>query len=63
MLPIAELSSGEQAHRFVRGLTLAHFDATLRQINTADRFLSGDVEATLAIRGVEAFIHQDIATN
>jgi len=53
MRPIAELSSGEQAHTFVRGLTLAHFDATLRQMNTADRFLSGDVEATLASRGVD----------
>jgi dienelactone hydrolase len=53
MRPIAELSSGEEAHTFVRGLSLAHFDATLRHVNAADRFLSGDVEATLASRGVE----------
>ena len=30
MQPISELCSGEQAHRFVRGLTLAHLDAALR---------------------------------
>ena len=30
MRPIEELCSGEQAHLFVRGLTLAHFDAGLR---------------------------------
>lgn len=54
MRPIAELSSGEQAHVFVRGLTLAHLDATLRQLNAAQRFLAGDVEAVLTARGVEA---------
>ena len=59
MRPIAELSSGEQAHMFVRGLTLAHFDATLRQMEVADRFLSNDVEADLAARGVEAFVKLD----
>jgi len=63
MRPVAELSSGEQAHTFVRGLTLAHFDATLRQMNTADRFLSSDVEADLAARGVEAFVHRDVMIN
>ena len=57
MRPIAELSSGAQAHTFVRGLTLAHLDATLRKMNTADRFLSGDVEAALASRGVEGLAH------
>ena len=30
MRPMAELASGERAHAFVRGLTLAHMDATLR---------------------------------
>lgn len=48
MLPIAELSSGEQAHLFVRGLTLAHFDAVLRREEKARQFLQGDVEAELA---------------
>ena len=63
MRPMAELSSGEQAHRFVRGLTLAHFDSTLRHIEAAERFLSGDVEADLAARGVEAFVRRDVVIN
>ncbi len=58
MRPIAELSSGEQAHVFVRGLTLAHMDATLRGVDAAQQFLTGDVEAELARRGVEAFAHR-----
>ena len=53
MRPIAELSSGEKTHTFVRGLTLAHMDATLRSSETADQPLSGDVKAVLAARGVE----------
>jgi hypothetical protein len=61
MRPIGDLSSGEQAHTFVCGLTLAHFDSTLRQIEAADRFLSSDLEADLADRGVEAFVHPDAA--
>jgi predicted dienelactone hydrolase len=40
MLPVAELCSGEEAHRFVRGLTLAHFDATLRDSDEAHAFLT-----------------------
>jgi predicted dienelactone hydrolase len=63
MRPIAELSSGEQAHTFVRALTLAHFDATLLHMEAADRFLSSDVEADLAARGVEAFVRPDVAIN
>jgi dienelactone hydrolase len=55
MRPIAELCSGEHAHVFVRGLTLAHFDATLRQSQVAGEFLDGDVVAGLAARGVEIF--------
>ena len=58
MRPMAELCSGGQAHAFVRGLTLAHLDATLRQLNAAQRFLTGDVEAELSARGVEAIAHQ-----
>jgi dienelactone hydrolase len=53
MRPMAELASGEQAHLFVRGLTLAHLDATLRGLDAAERFLAGDVRAELARRGVE----------
>ena len=58
MRPIAELASAEQAHIFVRGLTLAHLDASLRHSEGAQRFLGGDVEAELAARGVEAVTHK-----
>ena len=57
MRPIAELCSGEQAHLFVRGLTLAHFDAVLKQNEQARRFLAGDIPAELASRSIEAFVH------
>ena len=58
MRPIAELCSGEQAHLFVRGLTLCHMDAILKRQETAQQFLHGDIEAELAARGVEAFVHK-----
>jgi len=54
MRPMAELASGEQAHVFVRGLTLAHLDATLNGLDAARGFLDGDVEAELTARGVGA---------
>jgi dienelactone hydrolase len=54
MRPIAELCSGEQAHAFVRGLALAHLDASLRDHEAAARFFAGDVGAELATRGIEA---------
>ena len=38
-VPIAQLMSGEAAHRILRALTLAHLDATLRGSAPADRFL------------------------
>lgn len=57
MRPIAELCSGEQAHLFVRGLTLCHMDAILRRQEEAQRFLVGDIEAELAVRGVDAIVH------
>ena len=60
MRPINELTSGDEAHMFVRGLTLAHFDAVLRQLQAADEFLSGDVETELASRGVEGIAHRPI---
>ena len=58
MRPIAELCSGEQAHLFVRGLTLCHMDAVLRRQEEAQRFLAGDMEAELAERGVEVIVHK-----
>lgn len=54
MRPISELCSGQQAHGFTRGLTLAHLDAAMRGRDAARRFLGGDVRAALAARGVEA---------
>jgi len=58
MRPVAELCSGEQAHLFVRGLTLCHMDAILKGQEEARRFLSGDLKAELAQRGVGVFTHQ-----
>jgi hypothetical protein len=54
MRPIADLCSGEQAHLFVRGLALCHMDAILRRQEGARRLLAGDIEAELAVRGVDA---------
>jgi dienelactone hydrolase len=58
MHPIAELCSGEQAHVFLRALTLCHLDATLKQQQDARRFLAGDIEGELATRGVEVVVHK-----
>lgn len=58
MRPVAELCSGDQSHLFVRGLTLCHMDAILNQQDEAQRFLSGDIQAELAERGVEVFTHK-----
>lgn len=57
MRPITELCSGEQAHLFVRGLTLCHMDATLRRQEGARRFLLGDLEVEFAVRGIDAIVH------
>jgi dienelactone hydrolase len=48
----AGLYAPAQAHLAVRGLTLCHLDATLRQHLPARQFWLGDVEAALAARGV-----------
>lgn len=56
MRPMAELCSGEQAHLFVRGLTLCHMDATLRGQAEARRFLAGDIAGELARRGVDGWV-------
>jgi dienelactone hydrolase len=58
MRPISELCSGEQAHLWVRGLTLCHMDATLRRQEEAQRFLAGDIEAELAQRDVAVIVHK-----
>lgn len=58
MRPIAEFCSGEQAHLFVRGLTLCHLDATLRRKEEAQQLLDGDMVAELAMRGIDAIAHR-----
>ena len=42
-----------EAHLFVRALTLAHFDAFLRDHEAARRFWTGDLERLLADRGID----------
>jgi len=54
----AGLCSSEQAHLFVRGLTLCHMDAILRRLEPAQHFWAGDVAAELAVRGVEVIVHR-----
>lgn len=58
MLPMTELCTGEQAHLFVRGLTLCHMDATLKRQEDAQRFLRGDLEAKLTVRSVATIVHR-----
>lgn len=58
MRPVAELCTGAHAHLFVRGLTLCHLDANLRQQTAAQQWLRGDIAAELAARGVEVLVHQ-----
>jgi dienelactone hydrolase len=56
MRPVAELCSGEEAHRFTRGLALCHLDAWLREDALARAFWNGDLESELAARGVEIVV-------
>ncbi len=57
MLPISELCSQQQAHLFVRGLTLCHMDAVLKQQENAQQFWVSDIEAELAMCGVDAVVY------
>jgi len=52
--PISELAPGEHAYLAVRGLGLAHMDATLKGDESAAALLAGDVAGTLARHGVRA---------
>jgi predicted dienelactone hydrolase len=54
--PIADLCAAEGAYHFTRGLGLAHMDAHLRGIESAARFLAGDLVATLKAQGVTASV-------
>jgi dienelactone hydrolase len=54
MKPSAELCPGEHAYAMIRGLGLAHMDASLRGNEDASKLLAGDLAALLAARGVKA---------
>ena len=58
MLPMTELCSGERAHMFVRGLTLAHLDATLNANEAARGFLADDIADELAAHNLDAIVHR-----
>ena len=58
MLPIGDLCSEEKAQLWVRGLTLCHMDAILRQRREARRLLTGNIEGELARRAVDARVHR-----
>jgi len=58
ILPIGELCSGEQAHLWIRGLTLAHMDAILKDRHEAQLFLAGDIEREMARYGVDVILHK-----
>ncbi len=55
--PIDELCPPAQAYDFVRGLGLAHMDATLKAHTEAEAFARGDVGARLAARGIHVAVH------
>ena len=58
MRPFSELSSTDEAHIFVKALTLSHFDAYLKGLQAAHQFLQGDAGAELAARGVDASVSE-----
>jgi dienelactone hydrolase len=58
MRPISELCSGEQAHLWVRGLTLAHMDAFLRDQHEARLFLASNIEGEMSKRGVDVILYK-----
>lgn len=51
--PMAQLVSGATAHAFASGLSVAHFDATLRRLPLAQQFLEGSLKQELFDRGIE----------
>jgi predicted dienelactone hydrolase len=58
MQPIADLCSGQEAHLFIRGLTICHLDAVFRANQEARRLLVGDAVPELAVRGVNSILHR-----
>ena len=56
ILPIDQLAPPEHAYQCVRGLGLAHWDATLKDDAGARRLLDGDLVGLLAARGIEVAV-------
>lgn len=54
-----ELCPQEHAHRFTRGLALAHMDAALKDNRAAQRFMADDPIAAVRARGVDAVAYPD----
>jgi dienelactone hydrolase len=54
--PISQLAPPDHAYRAIRGLGLAHMDASLKQNADAARLLSGDVAARLAGEGIRVSV-------
>ena len=52
MPPASALCPGDHGSLFVRGLALAHLDATLGRRTEAARFLRDDVERAFAAKGI-----------
>jgi hypothetical protein len=55
--PISQLAPPDHAYRAIRGLGLAHMDASLKGHQDAARLLSGDVSARLAAEGIRVSVH------
>ncbi|MGH7895175.1 MAG: alpha/beta hydrolase family protein, partial [Candidatus Binatia bacterium] len=55
--PITELCPANHAHDMVRGLGLAHMDATLKANEGAAGLLAGDVRGLMAARGIAVAVH------
>jgi len=55
MRPVTELCSGEKAHTFVRGLTLCHLDAVLKDCEDARRLLDQAIERELEAREIDGW--------
>ncbi len=55
--PIEELCSAEDAYKYIRGLGLAHMDATLAGNQRARALLDGDVADLLATHGVRVSVY------
>ncbi|HSE41287.1 MAG TPA: dienelactone hydrolase family protein [Acidobacteriota bacterium] len=58
MQPISELCTGEQAHLFVRGLAVCHFDTFLKTRSEAIQFFQTDVAEELKNHGVDCYSHE-----